>query len=124
MKVKKVICMQCHNACRLAATVDGDRLISVEPDEAFPGTKSSRPITQGCPRRRNVIEYVYHPARLNYPLKRLGGRGENKWQQITWDEALDEIAAELQSSRISTVPKPWGLRPAPAALMKSSIRAF
>ena len=33
MDVKRVICMQCHNACRLAATVDGDRLLSVEPDE-------------------------------------------------------------------------------------------
>lgn len=33
MEVKKVVCIQCHNACRLAATVDGDRLVSVEPDK-------------------------------------------------------------------------------------------
>jgi len=95
MNVKKVVCMQCHNACRLDATVDGDRLISVEPDETFPGTKSSYPITKGCPRRRHVIEYVHHPARLNYPLKRVGARGENKWQKISWDDALAEIGSRI-----------------------------
>jgi len=66
MEVKKVICIQCHNACRLAATVDGNHLISVEPDKEFPGTKSSYSITKACPRRRNAIEYLYHPARLNW----------------------------------------------------------
>ncbi|MBW1667892.1 MAG: hypothetical protein JRJ66_07550, partial [Deltaproteobacteria bacterium] len=84
MEIKKVVCMQCHNACRLAVGVDADRLVSVEPDKEFPGTRSSYSITKGCPRRRNVIEYFYHPARLNYPLKRSGARGENKWQKITW----------------------------------------
>ena len=97
METKRVVCMQCHNACRLAATVDGDRLISVEPDETFPGAKSSYPITKGCPRRRNVIEYFYPPGRLNYPLKREGGRGENKWRQISWEDAFSEIGEKLKA---------------------------
>jgi thiosulfate reductase / polysulfide reductase chain A len=97
MITKRVICTQCHNACRLAATVDSDRLISVEPDETFPGTKSSYPITKGCPRRRNVIEYFYHPGRLNYPLKRIKGRGENTWRQISWDDAFSEIGEKLKT---------------------------
>jgi anaerobic selenocysteine-containing dehydrogenase len=88
--------MQCHNACRLAAEVEGDRLLSVEPDETFPGTKSSYPITKGCPRRRNAVEYFYHPGRLNVPLKRAGARGENQWQQISWDDAFSEIGARLK----------------------------
>jgi len=94
--LKKVICMQCHNACRLAAEVEEDRLVSVEPDEMFPGAKSSYPITKGCPRRRNVLEYFYHPGRLNYPLKRAGARGENKWQKISWDDAFGEIGARIK----------------------------
>ncbi|MBW1937049.1 MAG: molybdopterin-dependent oxidoreductase, partial [Deltaproteobacteria bacterium] len=53
-------------------------------------------ITKGCPRRRNVIEYFYHPARLNYPLKRSGARGENKWQKITWEQAFEEIASRMK----------------------------
>ena len=88
--------MQCHNACRLAATVDENRLVAVEPDEDFPGTKSSYPITKGCPRRRNVIEYFYHSGRLNYPLKRTGHRGENRWQEIPWNEAFAEIGYRIK----------------------------
>ena len=97
MAIKKVVCIQCHNACRLAATVEQGRLISVEPDEDFPGAKSSYPITKGCPRRRNVIEYFYHPGRLNYPLKRVGGRGENRWQEISWDDAFVEIGDRMKA---------------------------
>lgn len=97
MEIKKVVCIQCHNACRLAATVEGGRLVSVEPDKDFPGIKSSYPITKGCPRRRNVIEYFYHPGRLNYPLKRVGGRGENRWQEISWDDAFGEIGDRMKA---------------------------
>ena len=97
METKRVVCMQCHNGCRLAATVDAGRLVSVEPDETFPGTKSSYPITKGCPRRRNVVEYFYHPGRLNYPLKRAAGRGDAKWQRISWDDAFGEIGEKLNS---------------------------
>jgi len=79
----------------LAASVEGDRLVSVEPDETFPGTKSSYAVTKGCPRRRNVVEYFYHPGRLNYPLKRTGNRGQNKWQQISWEDAFGEIGEKL-----------------------------
>jgi len=97
MKVSKVVCMQCHNACRLAVTVDGDRLVSVEPDREFPGAKTSNPISKACPRRRNVIEYFYHPARLSQPLKRISNRGENKWQQISWEDAFDEIGNRIKT---------------------------
>ncbi|MBW2139247.1 MAG: molybdopterin-dependent oxidoreductase [Deltaproteobacteria bacterium] len=96
MTLKKVVCMQCHNACRLAARVEGGRLVSVEPDQDFPGTKSSYAITKGCPRRRHVIEYFYHPGRLNYPLKRAGNRGENKWQEISWEDAIGEIGRRME----------------------------
>ena len=103
MKVNKVVGIQCHNACRLAVTVDGNRLVSVEPDREFPGAKASNPISKACPRRRNVIEYFHHPARLNYPLKRIGNRGANKWRQISWEDAFAEIA-----NRIKTIAGRYG----------------
>ncbi|MFQ6062656.1 MAG: molybdopterin-dependent oxidoreductase, partial [Methanosarcinales archaeon] len=43
-----------------------------------------------------ILEHLYHPDRVNYPLKRIGERGEGKWQRITWDEAMDEIAKKLR----------------------------
>jgi anaerobic selenocysteine-containing dehydrogenase len=41
------------------------------------------------------LEYLYHPGRLKHPLKRLAERGQDKWQQISWDEALNIVAGEL-----------------------------
>jgi anaerobic selenocysteine-containing dehydrogenase len=39
-------------------------------------------------------EVVNHPDRLKYPMKRAGARGENKWERITWDEALDMVCSK------------------------------
>lgn len=41
------------------------------------------------------IQGTYHPGRLKYPLKRVGERGEGKWQRVSWDEALTAIAGKL-----------------------------
>lgn len=59
------------------------------------------PISQGrlCARGRLLIDHLYHPARLNYPVKRVGERGANQWQRISWDQALDEVAARLANLR-------------------------
>jgi len=40
-------------------------------------------------RARAAAEMIDHLQRLNYPLKRVGAKGENKWQRVTWEEALD-----------------------------------
>jgi thiosulfate reductase / polysulfide reductase chain A len=50
-----------------------------------------------CPpfKGKSNIEISNHPARLKYPLKRIGARGEGKWERITWDEALNLITAKL-----------------------------
>ena len=53
----------------------------------------SNPYANGklCMRCLDLEEMVNHPQRLKYPMKRAGERGENKWERITWDEALDII---------------------------------
>lgn len=93
---KKVVCIQCHSGCRQAAIIEDGRLLGVEPDMDFPKAELFAPIVRGCPRANAIVDYFYHPSRLNYPLKRAGGRGENRWKQISWDQALDEIAGKLQ----------------------------
>lgn len=49
------------------------------------------------PRRRKST--FIHPDRLKYPVKRAGERGEDKWQEISWDQGLDEVAQQLESLR-------------------------
>lgn len=88
-ETKYSICFWCKPRCRLKVEVENHRLVKI----------SRSPIGE-CPRKYcSDLERFYHPDRLNYPLKRIGERGENKWQRITWDEAMDEIAAKLQALR-------------------------
>ncbi|MCK4723875.1 MAG: molybdopterin-dependent oxidoreductase, partial [Dehalococcoidia bacterium] len=49
-----------------------------------------------CPKGRAMIEILYSPDRLTYPLKRAGQRGEGKWERISWDQALGMVAEGLQ----------------------------
>ena len=49
-----------------------------------------------CPRGKAQLDFIYHPDRLQYPLKRTGERGAGSFERISWDEALDTIANNLQ----------------------------
>jgi anaerobic selenocysteine-containing dehydrogenase len=57
------------------------------------------PITRGwlCAKVRPYLDHVYHPGRLLHPLRRVGPKGSDLWQQITWDEAIAEIARHWQA---------------------------
>jgi len=59
------------------------------------------PVTRGmiCSRGRLMIDHLYHPDRINYPLKRTGKRGAGQWQQISWDLAMDEVSERLDALR-------------------------
>ena len=59
------------------------------------------PTSQGylCVKGKSAPELLYHPDRLKFPMKRAGSRGENKWQRITWDEALDRVSEELLKAK-------------------------
>ena len=43
-----------------------------------------------------MTQYIYHPDRLRYPLKRAGERGEGKWQRVSWEEAFDICESRLR----------------------------
>ena len=53
-------------------------------------------IAKICPRWQAQLDFVYHPDRLKYPLKRVSERGAGSFVRISWDEALDTIASKLQ----------------------------
>ena len=79
------------NACGILAHVKGDRVVKLEPAD-FPDPRTRRI----CLRGLAALQMLYHPDRLQYPLKRTGQRGEGKWARISWDEALDTIADNFQ----------------------------
>ncbi len=95
-KILKSVCRSCHGGCGVDLHVSEGRLTKVVGDPASPLNKGSL-----CPIGGNTLALVYHPDRLKYPLRRTGARGEGKWQRISWDEALDEIARRVQAIKDS-----------------------
>jgi anaerobic selenocysteine-containing dehydrogenase len=90
-------CRFCGYLCGLIATVEAGRVTAVEPD---PSRYPYDPRVQnGCRRWRTILDFLDHPDRVNYPLKRVGERGSGEWQRVTWDEALDDIAGRLIALR-------------------------
>ena len=77
----------CGGKCLLKVHVQGGIITRIETAEDPP--------LRACARGRAYRQYVYHPDRLRYPLKRIGERGEGKFERISWDEALDAVAQEL-----------------------------
>jgi anaerobic selenocysteine-containing dehydrogenase len=57
------------------------------------------PVTQGflCAKVARYLERVYSPDRVLYPMRRVGAKGEGRFERITWDQALDEIASRLKA---------------------------
>lgn len=50
---------------------------------------------RGCQKGACYVQRMYDPTRIKYPLKRVGERGQGRWQRVSWDEALTEIADAL-----------------------------
>ncbi|MDR1856806.1 MAG: molybdopterin-dependent oxidoreductase [Desulfovibrio sp.] len=86
--------VNCGSLCPLRLFTKDGRLVRVEPDNTGdgPGQREIR----ACLRGRSVRQLTYSPDRVKYPMKRIGKRGEGKFQRISWDEALDTIAKELR----------------------------
>jgi anaerobic selenocysteine-containing dehydrogenase len=93
-KILKSVCRSCHGGCGVLLHVRGDRLVKVEGDR-------ESPLNHGrlCPIGTITLDLVYHPDRLKHPLRRAGARGSGQWQQISWDQALDEISQRLSAIR-------------------------
>jgi anaerobic selenocysteine-containing dehydrogenase len=90
------ICFNCESGCGLLAYVDKTTLEirKFEGNPAHPGSRG-----RNCAKGPATHNQVYDPERILYPLRRVGARGEGKWKRVTWDEALDGIAARMRDSR-------------------------
>jgi anaerobic selenocysteine-containing dehydrogenase len=88
-------CFNCESACGLLAYVDKDTL-QVRKFEGNPEHPGSR--GRNCAKGPATINQVVDPDRILRPLKRAGERGEGRWLEVSWDEALDDIAGRVRSA--------------------------
>ena len=84
----------CGGRCLLIAHIENGRITRLDTDDR-PDSLAA-PQLRACARGRAYLRRQYHPDRLQYPLKRVGRRGEGKFERITWEEALDMVAGQLQ----------------------------
>ena len=98
-ETRRAVCEMCHARCRVAVYSQSGHLVKIEEDRSDPRVDSIFPPTRACIRLRGAKEWMYHPDRVNFPLRRAGARGEGKWERIPWDQALDEIANRLGEIR-------------------------
>lgn len=84
-------CDMCFNKCGLIARVEDGVIKKLDPN---PKSLKSRGML--CARGNAGVKQLYCPDRLKYPLLRKGARGEGKWQRLTWDQALDHAAEQME----------------------------
>ena len=102
-KEKKVIltdCTLCYHSCGTKVTVEDGVAVKVEGLESHPLNKGKL-----CPKGEATLDNIYHPERLKYPMKRVDGR----FERITWDQALTEIAAKLSKLKNEFGPSVLGV---------------
>ena len=93
-------CTLCYHSCGTIVTVEDGKAVKVQ------GLKS-HPLNKGrlCPKGEAMLENVYSPGRLMHPLK----KGNGGWQQVSWDQALTEIAEKLLRLRDEFGPAVLGV---------------
>ncbi|HSD26295.1 MAG TPA: molybdopterin oxidoreductase family protein [Vicinamibacteria bacterium] len=88
----KVVCPHdCPDTCVMTVDVEGGRAVAIggDPDHRF---------TQGflCAKVNRYLERVYSPDRVLHPMRRVGRKGEGRFERISWDDALDAVASRLR----------------------------
>ncbi|MFH1646331.1 MAG: molybdopterin-dependent oxidoreductase [Chloroflexota bacterium] len=86
VEVKDGICYMCTASCPTRIHVRDGKAINIELAD---------PRVAYCPRWKAQLDFVYHPDRLQHPVKRANG----SWRRIGWDEALDTVADNLQKAK-------------------------
>jgi anaerobic selenocysteine-containing dehydrogenase len=94
-------CFNCESACGLLAYVDREtgRIRKLEGNPEHPGSRG-----RNCAKGPATLNQVEDPDRILFPMRRAGARGENRWVRVTWDEALDDLAARIRKAIVEGRP--------------------
>jgi len=93
MIIKTYCARMDHGGCGMLAHVVNGKITKVEGDPDSPLSRGTV-----CAKGLAQVERLNHPDRLNYPMQRMGERGEGKWGRLSWDEALGIIAEKIQET--------------------------
>src|SRR5579872_2052370 len=88
-------CFNCESACGLLAYVDRETL-QVRKFEGNPEHPGSR--GRNCAKGPATLNQITDPDRILQPLKRAGARGAGRWVEVSWDDALDDIAGRIRKA--------------------------
>lgn len=99
-EIYKSVCRVCHGGCGALLTVRDGRLVKVAPNPDSPFNRGGM-----CIKGPATPEMMYHPSRILAPLKRIGARGSNRWEKVSWDDALGDIADKMERIREVSGPE-------------------
>ncbi len=83
-------CMQCYARCGIIGYVGYGRLVKIGGNPSHPNSRGRL-----CAKGQAGMNLLYDPDRLLFPFRRIGKRGEGRWQRISWEDAYREITARL-----------------------------
>ncbi len=88
-------CFNCESACGLLAYVDKEtgEVRKFEGNPAHPGSRG-----RNCAKGPATINQMYDPERILHPMRRVGERGSGQWEQVSWEEALEDIAGRMRTA--------------------------
>ncbi|MDH4172260.1 MAG: molybdopterin oxidoreductase family protein [Betaproteobacteria bacterium] len=92
MLVRAACPHDCPDTCGMLVTVEDGVAVKIQGDPSMPFTQGTL-----CTKVAHYLERTYAPERLLHPLKRVGPKGSGRFERISWDVALDEIAARLKA---------------------------
>ncbi|MFZ5946241.1 MAG: molybdopterin-dependent oxidoreductase [Bacillota bacterium] len=86
-EIKKSVCpFDCPDTCGLVVEVENGNAVKIKGDSEHPFTRGTL-----CPKMLNYEKTVYSPERILTPLIRTGPKGSNRFTEIPWDEAIEQI---------------------------------
>ncbi|HEV2801150.1 MAG TPA: molybdopterin oxidoreductase family protein [Pyrinomonadaceae bacterium] len=92
-KIVRAACPHdCPDTCAMLVTVEDGRAVRVAGDPTHPFTRGTL-----CTKVANYEQRTHSPERIQTPLRRTGAKGEARFERISWDAALDEIAARFRA---------------------------
>ena len=97
MKLRTACPLDCPDTCSLEVTVEAGRIVDID---AAPVDEKSNPLTNGwiCKKVKHHADRVYSPERILTPLLRVGAKGEGKFREASWDEAIQLVAGKIRAA--------------------------